>query len=320
MKKIVILLILLLIPINVGAYSNYIIPGGETIGIEVDNNGIMVVGFYQVNNAFNRNKLKVGDTIVKVGNTSVYNINELLKAIEQEVNNNEVDLTIKRGKEELNLPFYLVKVNNSYKTGLYVKDNITGVGTLSYIDPTTKIYGALGHEIAESTTGNLIEVKTGNIFRSSVTSIDRSSVGTAGTKNAKFFNNTIYGDVNKNTIKGIYGTYTSDISNMSTLKVGTFNDIEKGKAYIYTVLAGEEIKPYEITIDNINNSKTKNIHFVITSDELLSKAGGIVQGMSGSPIIQNNMIIGAVTHVIVDNPTTGYGIFITSMLEEGDKQ
>ena len=143
--------------------------------------------------------------------------------------------------------------------------------------------------------------------------------GYAGTKNAKFYSNEKYGTVNKNSKKGIYGTYTGDLTNMKTLEVGNIKDIKLGKAYIYTVVDKENIKEFEINIDKINGGDNKNIHFEIVSKELIDKTGGIVQGMSGSPIIQDNKIIGAVTHVIVDNPITGYGISIIKMLEEGEK-
>lgn len=318
MKKFLILLISV-IPLNVLGYSNYIIPGGQTLGIEVNNDGVMIVGFYKVDNKFNKNKLKVGDTIIKIGDVRVSSIEELVNAIEDKVQNNKVKMTIKRNGDVFEKDFELVKVDNKYKTGLYVKDSITGIGTLTYIDPETKIFGALGHEIADSASGALIEVKTGSIFRSSITSIERSMVGIAGSKNAKFYSNEKYGIINKNTKKGIYGIYNSDISELEAMKVGSINDIKIGKAFIYTVLNGEMVNKYEIVIDKVNNSDTKGIHFEILSDDLINKTGGIVQGMSGSPIIQDDKIIGAVTHVIVDNPTTGYGILITKMLEEGEK-
>ncbi len=319
MKKLIILLVSIIMPLNVFAYSNYIIPGGKSIGIEVNSKGVMIIGFYKVDNKLNSNKLKIGDIIIKVNNEEVSSIDELVTKIEEKVLDNKVTLTIKRSNDILNIPFNLSYVDGKYKTGLYVKDNISGIGTLTYIDPESKIFGALGHEIADSKTGSIIEIKTGNIFRSVVTSIDKSINGEAGSKNAKFYSNEKYGVINKNTKKGIYGIYNENIDELDTLEVGTIDDIKKGKAYIHTVLDGEEIKEYEINIDRIANSDTKAIHFEIVSTELLDKAGGIVQGMSGSPIIQNNKIIGAVTHVIVDNPATGYGILITKMLEEGER-
>lgn len=318
MKKFLILL-MVIIPLNVFGYSNYIIPGGQTLGIEVNSKGVMVIGFYRINNKFNKNKLKIGDTILMVNNNSVNSIDELVNEIEKNVKDNKVIFTIKRNDKLIDTNFELIMVDGKYKTGLYVKDSITGIGTLSYIDPETKIYGALGHEIADSTSGALVEIKTGSIFRSSITGIEKSVKGYAGTKNAKFYSNDKYGVINKNTKKGIYGKYTSDISNLNTMQVGTLDDIKLGKAYIYTVLNGENVKEYEINIDRIMPGDVKNIHFEIIDEELINKTGGIVQGMSGSPIIQDNKIIGAVTHVIVDNPITGYGISIVKMLEEGEK-
>ena len=318
MKKLLIIM-LVCIPLNVFSYSNLIIPGGETIGIEVNNKGIMVIGFYKINNSLNKNNLKIGDTILMVNNNPVNNIEELVKEIEDNVKDNKVVLTIKRNEKLIDSDFKLIKVDNKYKTGLYVKDSISGIGTLTYIDPETKIFGALGHEIADVNSGALIEVKSGTIYRSSITSIDKSRKGYAGTKNAKFYSNEKYGTINKNSKKGIYGNYTSDINISKALEVGSIKDIKLGKAYIYTVIDKENVKEFEINIDRVTEGDTKNIHFEIVSDDLINKTGGIVQGMSGSPIIQDNKIIGAVTHVIVDNPITGYGISIVKMLEEGER-
>lgn len=319
MKKSLLFLILLILPINIFAYSDKIIPGGNTLGIEVKNDGVIVIGFYKVNGKFNKNDFKVGDVIVKVSGIDVASSDDLVRLIEKNINDDKVNITIKRNDKFIDKTIILDKINGVYKTGLYVKDGVIGIGTLSYVDPETLIYGALGHEIIESTTNRLIEVKTGNIFKTKITSIDRSVSGVAGTKNAKFYTNIKYGDITKNTNKGIYGFYSKDISNLESLTVGKYEDIKLGSAYIRTVINNEEVKDYAIEIDRVNNNDVKNIHFKIVDDELISKTGGIVQGMSGSPIIQNNMIIGAVTHVIVDKPSTGYGILITRMLEEGDK-
>lgn len=319
MKKSLLFLILLILPINIFAYSDKIIPGGNTLGIEVKNDGVIVIGFYKVNGKFNKNDFKVGDVIVKVNGLDVASSDDLVSLIEENIKDDKVNITIKRNDKFIDKTIILDKINGVYKTGLYVKDGVIGIGTLSYVDPETLIYGALGHEIIESTTNRLIEVKTGNIFKTKITSIDRSVSGVAGTKNAKFYTNIKYGDITKNTNKGIYGFYSKDISNLESLTVGKYEDIKLGSAYIRTVINNEEVKDYAIEIDRVNNNDVKNIHFKIVDDELISKTGGIVQGMSGSPIIQNNMIIGAVTHVIVDKPSTGYGILITRMLEEGDK-
>ncbi len=319
MKKYIVLLLLIIMPLNILAYSDKIIPGGQTLGIEVKNDGIIVIGFYRVNGKLNKNNLKVGDIITKINNTDVTSIDDMVDLISKNISDNKVTMTLKRDNKEINKEFTLENIDGNYKTGLYVKDRITGIGTLSYIDPETKIYGALGHEIIETTTNKLIEVKTGSIFKTSITTIDKSVKGLAGTKNAKFYPNINYGNVTSNTNKGIYGIYDADISNKNILEVGKYPDIKAGKAYIRTVINGNKEEDFEIDIDRVNNNDIKNIHFKITSTELLNKTGGVVQGMSGSPIIQDNKIIGAVTHVIIDNPSTGYGILITNMLEEGEK-
>lgn len=323
MKKIKILLIsFLLMPINVYAYSDYIIPGGETLGIEINSDGIMVIGFYEINGKLNKGtpQIKVGDYITKVNDINVSSIDELTKVIEENIKDKEVNLEVKRNGKIKNIKLDLVKDKDIYKTGLYVKSSITGIGTLSYIDPETKIYGALGHEIIESNTNSIVEIKSGEIFRNYITSIDKSKTGYAGSKNAKFYYNEKYGNITKNTNVGIYGIYESALPDKGLLKVGESSDIKIGDAKIATVLKGEEVEYFDIKITKVDEySKTKNITFVIKDDALLRITGGIVQGMSGSPIIQDDKIIGSVTHVVIDNPISGYGIFITTMLKEGEK-
>lgn len=319
-KSLITILILLLFPLQVFAYSNYIIPGGTNIGIEVYNKGIMVIGFYKINNKYNTNDLKLGDIITHIEDIRVFTVEDMVSSIENNVNNNKVNVTVIRNKEEKDIEFNLIKVDGVYKTGLYVKDSISGIGTLTYIDPETKIYGALGHEIIETNTMTSVEVRTGSIFESSVTSIDRSSIGTAGTKNAKFYSNNKYGNISKNTVSGIYGEYKKELPNTELMEVGKPEELRLGKAKFYTVLEGEKVESFDIEITNINlKSEIKNITFEVTDERIKNISGGIVQGMSGSPIIQDNKIFGAITHVIVNNPNTGYGIFITTMLEEGEK-
>lgn len=315
-------LMVIIFPLNVLAYSNYIIAGGENVGIEINSKGIMVIGFYKINGKINNGnpEIKVGDKIIKVEDNKVSTTDELISMIDKYKENGNVNLLIDRNGKEKEVSLDLILVDGVYKTGLYVKDNITGIGTLTYIDPQTKIYGALGHQVAESNSNITVEVKTGMIFRSQVTSIDRSSSGNPGGKNATFDYKTKFGDITRNTAFGIFGNYTSDIPTRETIQVGTADEIQLGEAYIYTVLKDETIEKFKINITKIDkDNEIKNIYFEVADDNLIEQTGGVVQGMSGSPIIQNNKIIGGVTHVIVSNPTTGIGIFITTMLEEGEK-
>jgi len=322
MKKFLLLLLCISFYSNVYAYSDMIIPGGESIGINIKTDGVLITGFYKVNEKLNTSnpKLMAGDLIKFVNNKSVNTSDELLSIMKENIENNEITLTIDRNGKLFDSKLKVYEENNTYKTGLYVKDYIVGVGTLSYIDPESKIYGALGHEVDEIKSSKKVEVKEGKIFKSSVTSIERSTKGNPGGKNAKFFENEVYGDITKNELTGIFGNFKYNLLSKKSLKVGKESEIKKGKAFIQTVVKNEEVESFSIKILKIDlNNQTKNIFFEVTDKNLLEKSGGIVQGMSGSPIIQDEKIIGAVSHVIVDNPANGYGVSIVKMLKEGEK-
>ena len=328
MKKLRSLLLILMIallmaPISINAYSEYLIPGGETVGIRLSTKGILVVGLYKVNDIYPSKEagIKVGDIITKIMDKEVTAISEMqdilsdtsLTSIKVEFLRNDKTLTV-----------YLTLLKNEtglLKTGLYVKDQVNGVGTLTFIDPETKIFGALGHEIIEKSSGQKIDINSGNIFRTEITGITRSTKGTPGEKNAKFYSKNLFGSVYENTSKGIFGNYDAVLPNKDTLKIANYSDIKIGEAKILTVLQGELIEEFSINILKINDSnsqKNKNLLFEITDERLLNETGGIIQGMSGSPIIQNDKLIGAVTHVVVDDVTKGFGIYIRYMLEEAE--
>ena len=318
------ILTLFILPLTTFAYSDYIIAGGENIGIQINSKGIMIVGLYKIEDQYPGRDagLKMGDKITAINNMDVDNINQMVEKINKSPSKNSIKITYLRNNQLSNTNLNLIKTeDNIYKTGLYVKDSINGIGTLTYIDPGTKLYGALGHEIIEKNSGQKIEVKDGKIFKSEVESIIKSSNGSPGEKTAKYYSNNIYGNIFENTNHGIFGNYNDNLPNKKLYKVGNPSDIKLGKASILTVINEEKIEEFEIEIIKINQNdrhKIKNILFNITDERLLTSTGGVVQGMSGSPIIQNEMIVGAVTHVIVDEPTKGYGIFITNMLEEAE--
>ncbi|MEG1351190.1 MAG: SpoIVB peptidase S55 domain-containing protein [Bacilli bacterium] len=320
--QILILSLVLLFPTNILAYSKNIIVGGENIGISVNSKGIIIVGFYKVNDSYIGKDagLELGDRIVSVNKKEVSNISNMIDEINHIKDKDIISIGFIRGRKTNSTTLKLVLDNNNiYKTGLYVKDQITGIGTLTFIDPNSKIFGALGHEIVERNTNQRLEVKDGEIFKSEVIDITKSIRGTPGEKNAKFHYETIYGKVFENTMSGLFG-YANDILITDKLvKVGEADEVKLGKATITTVIDGVTKRDFDINIIKIDkNSEVKNILFEITDKELLAKTGGVVQGMSGSPILQNNMIIGAVTHVIVNESNKGYAIFITTMLKEGE--
>lgn len=315
------LLATFIMPLNILAYSDYIIACGENIGLQVKNKGLIINGFYAINNIYPGvdASLKKGDQIIMANKKEVNSIDEFVSII-KESNQESISLVYLRDNMENKTTLNMINDNGTLKTGLYVKDMISGVGTLTFIDPNTKLYGALGHEIVESESGVMINVKDGKIFDSKVTSIDKSIRGEPGCKNANIDSNVVLGNIKENTISGIFGNYTSDISNKKLYKVANYDDIKLGNAKIITVIKDKEKKEYDINIIKVNNNKNdnKNILFEITDKNLISKTGGIVQGMSGSPIIQDDKIIGAVTNVVVNNPKRGYAILITTMLNEAE--
>ena len=309
--KMFILLFLLTIPIYTYAYSDYVVASGENIGIKLNTNGIIVIGRYDEMNS----SLGNGDIIISINKQKNINIDSFTKIVSK-INNGKVNIGYLRDGTLKSIDLNI----KDGKTGLYLKDMILGIGTLTFIDPNTKIYGALGHEIVDSSTGKIINSNSGNIYDSKVIEIKRSSSGIPGEKNATINSNINLGDVDSNTEKGIFGDYILDVDSSNLYKVAKNDDIELGKAYILTELENNKVDKYEIELLSYNKrDKVKNIIFKIT-DKRLIDIGGIVQGMSGSPIIQGEYIIGAVTHVVIDNPLKGYGILITNMLEEAEKK
>lgn len=318
-KLILVSIMLLTMPINALAYSDYIYASGKSVGINIKLKGIMVVGLYEVNGVSPGviAKINLGDRIIKVNNNDVNSIKEMTDAISNSNNKDSVEITYLRNNKEYKTNLKLINDNGIYKTGLYVKDTISGVGTLTYIDPGTMMYGALGHEIIDRNTKTMVDIDDGKIFKSCVTGITKSTNGNPGSKNALYYSDVVYGNINKNTHSGIFGNFSANTDNLKLYKVS--NPV-LGDAKILTVIDNDTIKEYSINITKINEFKeTKNILFDITDTELLNKTGGIVQGMSGSPIIQGDNIVGSVTHVVVDNPEKGYGIYITNMLTEAEK-
>ena len=315
------LLVTFIIPISCYAYSNNVVPGGENIGIEIKSKGVLVVGFYNVGKSSPGKAagLKKGDIITSVDDTVINSITDLSDVMDEY--KNELKITYIRNNKKYETTIKLVKEEDIYKTGLYIKDKIIGIGTLTFIDPESKIFASLGHEIVESSTGLKFEMKDGSIFKSEITGVEKSSRNNPGEKNATYHVEEKYGTITKNKINGIYGKYEKSIDGKDVIEVASKNEVKTGKAYFRTVLKDNVVEEFDINILKVSdNDPTKNILFEVTDKKLIIKTNGIVQGMSGSPIIQNNKIIGAVTHVLTDNPRRGYGIFITNMLEEADRQ
>ena len=319
-KKALVILLLYIIPLNAFAYSKYLIAGGNTVGIRLNTDGVMIVGSYEIDGHNNliESGLQNGDIITSINNNKIDNIDKMATTINN-CNCSSIDLKYERNSKTYNTTLTLYYDNNVALTGLYVKDSISGIGTLTYIDPNTKIFGVLGHEITDN-NGNIFNSSKGSIFDSKVTGITKSNIGNPGEKNAIIFNESVNGNIYENTNKGVFGIYTSDINNNTLYEVALLDNIKLGSAKILTVISDNSIEEFNINILSVKNTKSnlKNIEFEINDERLINETNGIIQGMSGSPIIQGNYIIGAVTHVVVEDPHKGYGILITNMLEESE--
>ena len=307
-----------------------VVPGGHSIGVLLQSRGIMVVGFAPVvdregNKVYPaRDKgIEIGDLVYRVDGQMVSSENELARIIDDK-KGESISLSIKRRDKFINVPVQPVPCGETgrYRIGLYVRDGIVGVGTLTFWDPNTREYAALGHIIVDADTRQGIDVLQGKIVSASIQTIKRGKPGQPGEKIGVFNGNgQIEGNISKNTFNGIYGKTGVEIENpisAYTMEVGYGHQVREGPAEIYTVINGEDIEKFSIMIEKVyperNNGKAMIIK--VTDPRLLNLSGGIVQGMSGSPIIQDSRIIGAVTHVFLNDPERGYGIFMDSMLSE----
>lgn len=300
--------------LTLDANKDEIYLGGETVGLRLDT-GVMVAKTFAINDGMNLvkpwddNKLKEKDIIISYNNYPIKSSDDLLKALEASgVQTSEI--IVLRGGKEVKSQITPYLKDNSYSLGVYIKDNVAGVGTLTYIVPSNNVFGALGHQIegVGDTSGKLLEAK--------IIGINKGVVGEAGSKKAQI-STKMLGTIAKNTITGIHGTYSGTMMH-NLIKVAKKEEVKKGEAYLVTSI-DNKVKKYQIEITEIDYQKAiKGIKFRVTDKELLSKTGGIIQGMSGSPIVQNEKLIGAVTHVLVNNPDEGYGIFIEQMLLDMD--
>ena len=256
------LLTYIIIPINAFAYSSKIIASGENIGINLKTKGILVVGTYEVNGNFPAASagLKNGDIITSINNNKVSAIADLAEKI-NEADSDEITITYLRNSKNKTTHLKLYKDENSiYKTGLFVKDSVAGIGTLTFIDPVSKKFGALGHEIIEQSTGQILDIKDGKIYDSVVTGIIPSRDGNPGEKKAEYDFDDVKGIVYENTKSGIFGDYIDNINDSNVYEVALPEDIGEGKAQILTVLDDTSVKKYDINIIKITYNTFKIIY------------------------------------------------------------
>jgi len=309
-----------------------VVPGGQSIGVQLHTQGVLVVGHHLVNaeeTAVSPGEdadIQVGDIILDINGNSIEEMKDVKPFVEQAgEENSSLDVKIKRGNQtiETELTPKLDEKDNEYKIGLYIRDAAAGIGTMTFHDPDSHKYGALGHVISDMDTNKPIEIHDGSIVRSSVNSIEKGNNGIPGEKQARFANDSKQlGTITKNSPFGIFGKLEDEIKNGSydnPMPVALSHEVEEGPAEILTVVEGEKVEAFDIEIVSSVPQKfpaTKGMVVQITDPELLKHTGGIVQGMSGSPIIQKGKIVGAVTHVFVNDPTSGYGVHIEWMLND----
>lgn len=309
-----------------------VFPGGQSIGVKLQTAGVLVVGHHLVDNGKEKFSpgeeagVHVGDTIIKMNDLYINDMNDVKKMVnEAGAKGQPLQLLVVRGKEKLTLTMNPSKdrKDGEYRMGLYIRDSAAGVGTLTFYDPNSKAYGALGHVISDVDTGQAIVVGDGQIVQASVTSIEKGQSGNPGEKFARFYNESqVLGSITKNTPFGIFGKMKEEPKRSlyrEPIPIALAEQVKEGPAKILTVVDGQKVEEFDIEIVNVVKQHfpaTKGMIIKITDKRLLEKTGGIVQGMSGSPIIQNGKLVGAVTHVFVNDPTSGYGCFIEWMLQD----
>lgn len=305
-----------------------LIPCGTPIGISVETDGILVLGNNEItgldglNYGPSYNKLKSGDYILSINNKKVMEKEQLIEEI-QKSEGNDIKLTVRRNGEIITTRITPIKtVNGIYQIGTWIRDDTQGIGTLTFIS-TNGYFGALGHGITDIDTGRLMEIDNGSIYEAQIISIVKGKEGEPGEIIGMIRRNdkSKIGSISDNTSQGIFGDVNRKYrlsDEFESLKIGFKQEVKTGKAYV-RCMVDQAITDYEIEIlkiDMSNSNHSKGLVIKITDERLLNITGGIVQGMSGSPIIQNNKIIGAVTHVFIQDSTKGYGTFIENMVNK----
>ena len=307
-------------------------PGGIPFGIRFVTDGIFVVGFSDVTEngtSYSPAKeagLHENDCIVKCNEKGVKSAEEFTALVESS-EGKPITLEVKRGKESLALTVTPRRsdLDQKYKSGMWIRDSGAGIGTVTFVDPESCLFGGLGHGICNSGNGDLVPMTRGTIFDVNVSDVVKGKQGTPGEIKG-YFTSEKLGTLLGNTDLGMFGAVTEMPEKMQSdphckpLPIGKRNEISDGKATIYSTLDENGIREYEVELSDIRRDAAGGKCFTvkITDERLLKKSGGIVQGMSGSPIIQNGKLVGAVTHVLINDPTTGYGIFIENMLGQMD--
>ena len=300
---------------------------GEVFGIKLYTDGVIVVGIQEVQTDSGKKSpsgsagIEVGDIIVAIDGENVYTSDQV-QSILGANNGGSFEVKIKRGERYRDYtvtPVYCER-EGCYKAGMWVRDSTAGIGTITFYNKQSGIFAALGHQINDIDTKEIMPMLDGEAVKATVSKIEKSTRGTTGSLECDFTNQTL-GKLLTNTDCGIYGAYAEVSECAKEYPVAAIQEVKKGKATLISTVEKGQPKKYEIEITHIGfneNNREKNMIVKVTDKDLIDKTGGIIQGMSGSPIIQNGKLVGALTHVIVGNPQKGYAVFAQTMAEESN--
>lgn len=307
--------------------SSVMVAGGDAIGMKLNTSGLTIVSFEEITTRdyskvkpYKDKNIQRGDIIVEINGVKVQEVNQFVKEV-QKSQGEAIEISYLRNgnlKKEILTP-QIDRNDGKYKLGMWVKNITSGVGTVTYVDKNTGTFGALGHGISDIDGMDLLDVESGTAYKAVILSVKPGKKGNPGELKGAIRENDVYGEIAKNTRFGVFG-YIDDKTEFlgNEYEICLKNEVKEGKAQILSTISGEKTKMYDIEIEQVNTHgeiQEKSMIIRVTDQELIEETGGIVQGMSGSPIIQDGKLVGAVTHVLINEPTRGYGIFIETMLE-----
>ncbi len=304
---------------EVSGTGRMLVPVGHTVGIKLFSRGVLVVKLSDGGTPAKECGLQTGDVIVKCGGVTVRST-EQFQSLLQKTGEEPTDLQVRRGSQNMTLSVSPEpNEQGGYSIGAWIRDSMAGIGTVTYYDPDTGDFGALGHGITDVDTALLMPFSSGSILPSTVKAVKKGAAGDAGELRGDFDLTQDLGDLSANTESGIFGTVEESPAVWQTsqaLPAASAGEVRPGPATILSNVEGDEVRSYDIEILKVvpGAADSRNMVLSVTDPELIAATGGIVQGMSGSPILQNGKLVGAVTHVLLNDPTKGYGIFIENML------
>ena len=297
-----------------------LVPVGHTVGVKLFADGVLVVGLSDGATPARRSGLREGDIVLSFNGTDIGSTEHLQQLLKE---NGEAQSTIsvRRGAKLLTLPITPEQTETgAYRLGAWIRDSMAGIGTMTFYDPESGVFGALGHGVTDVDTGSLMPLESGSIMDATVKAVKRGEKGEPGELRGEFELKRDSGGLYANTECGLFGTITGAcgaVGDRQEVAVAGRDEVSAGPATILANCCADEVCAYEVEIERVyaGDSPTRNMLLRVTDPRLLEQTGGIVQGMSGSPILQNGKLVGAVTHVLVSDPTRGYGIFIENMLD-----